>query len=78
MVAGRSQDAIAELQEALTAEGREVEMRYISNGHSNPLYGVKDWPDILVFHLSAKGAEEIESLLENPQAARPLTIVKSP
>jgi pilus assembly protein CpaE len=78
MVAGRSQESIAELSQTLASSELTVAERFISNGHSNPLYGVKEWPDILVFHLSSMGSEEIESLLENPQAARPHTIIIGP
>ena len=78
MIAGRSKDAIAELENALNGSDRDVRQRWISNGHSNPLAGISEWPDLLVFHLSTKGPEEIESLLENPQSSRPATIVIGP
>lgn len=78
MVAGRSQGRIAELSQALASSEVTVTERLISNGHSNPLYEVKEWPDILVFHISSKGREEIESLLANPKAARPHMIIIGP
>jgi pilus assembly protein CpaE len=78
MVAGRSKSAIAELGSALSSPGLDVTQQYISNGHSNPLYYAKSSPDILVFHLSEKGPEEIESLFENPEQSRPTTVIVGP
>ena len=78
MIAGRSREAITELEHLLQAPNRSLTQRWISNGHSNPLYGVQEWPDVLVFHLSTMGAAEIESLLENDQAAMPLTVIVGP
>jgi pilus assembly protein CpaE len=78
MVAGRSKSAIAELASAIASPSREVTEQYISNGHSNPLYYAKSTPEILIFHLSAKGPEEIESLLENKSQAQPIAIIVGP
>ena len=78
MLAGRSKPAIAGLQAALDNPDIETSLKHISNGHSNPLYQVEDWPDVLVFHLSDIGPEEITSLLENPEHLRPLTIIVGP
>ncbi len=55
-----------------------VSARHISNGHSNPLYGLESYPDILVFHLSSVGEEEIASLLVNSIEQRRATIVIGP
>ena len=78
MVAGRSKTAIGVLKKKLAAPQREVVDRHISNGHSNPLFGISEHPDILVFHLSDIGEEEISSLLENPASQRPATIIIGP
>jgi pilus assembly protein CpaE len=55
-----------------------VAARLISNGHSNPLYGIAGTPNILVFQLSSIGEEELSSLLETPADARPATIIIGP
>lgn len=78
MVAGRSKTAIGALDKKINSPEYNVTTRHISNGHSNPLYGISEHPDILVFHLSAMGEEEINSLLENPAETRPTTIVIGP
>jgi pilus assembly protein CpaE len=78
MVAGRSKTAIGALEKKLQSTKYNVSQRFISNGHSNPLFGVGEWPDILVFHLSTLSEDEINSLLENPAELRPATIVIGP
>lgn len=78
MVASRSQQAIAALESKVAGFGRNVIQRHISNGHSNPLYGIKEYPNILVFHLSDMGEEEITSLLETSSELRPATIIIGP
>ena len=78
MVAGRSKDAIAALARKLESPEFAVQQRHISNGHSNPLFGVSDWPDILVFHVGSACEDEVSSLLENPPESRPATIIIGP
>ena len=62
MVAGRSKTAIGDLEKKLQSPKFNVSQRFISNGHSNPLYGISEWPDILVFHLSTLSDDEVNSL----------------
>ena len=78
LIAGRSKDGINAIHQALSQQSYRSVVRHISNGHSNPLYGVNRIPDILVFQLSAVGKEEIASLLENPDELRPDTILIGP
>jgi pilus assembly protein CpaE len=78
LVAGRSKSAITELASAIANPGLDVTEQYISNGHSNPLYYAQKLPEILVFHLSNKGPEEIESLLENKSPTQPVAIIVGP
>jgi hypothetical protein len=78
LVAGRSKSAITELASAIANPGLDVTEQHISNGHSNPLYYAQQLPDILVFHLSDKGPEEIESLLENKSQTQPVAIIVGP
>lgn len=78
MVASRSKPAIAALETKVAGFGHNVVQRHISNGHSNPLYGITEYPDILVFQLSDMGEEEITSLLETGSEQRPATIIIGP
>ena len=78
LVAGRSKDGIEQLQKVIKNPSLDVSTRHISNGHSNPLYGLESNPDILVFHLSSVGEEEIASLLVNSIEQRRATIVIGP
>jgi len=78
LVAGRSKPAITELASAIANPGLKITQQYISNGHSNPLYYAQELPEILVFHLSDKGPEEIESLLENKSPTQPISIIVGP
>jgi pilus assembly protein CpaE len=78
MVAGRSKTVLGVLDKQLQSPNYSVTQRHISNGHSNPLYGISEWPDILVFHLSSLGEDEVNSLFENPADSRPATIIIGP
>jgi pilus assembly protein CpaE len=78
MIAGRSKAAIGALEHKVAGSGFNIIQRHISNGHSNPLYGLNSYPDILIFHLSAMGEEEITSLLETSAETRPATIIIGP
>jgi len=78
MVAGRSKTVLGVLDKQLQSPNYNVRQRHVSNGHSNPLYGISELPDILVFHLSALGEDEVNSLFENPAESRPATIIIGP
>ena len=78
MVAGRSKTVLGVLDKQLQNPNYNVRQRHISNGHSNPLYGISESPDILVFHLSSMGEDEVNSLFENPAESRPATIIIGP
>jgi len=78
MVAGRSKTVLGVLDKQLQNPNYAVRQRHISNGHSNPLYGISELPDILVFHLSSLGEDEVNSLFENSPESRPATIIIGP
>jgi pilus assembly protein CpaE len=78
LIAGRSKAAIADLQEHLRLHKHpDVQVRHISNGHSDPLYGVADLPDVLVLHVNGLAGGELEALLERPVSVRPPIVVIS-
>lgn len=78
LIAGRSKSAIQSLARGIAKPDFEVTCRHISNGHSDPLYGLETFPDLLVFHLSELGEEELSGLLERPATERPATVVIGP
>jgi pilus assembly protein CpaE len=78
LVAGRSKDAITDLQERLLSnDHRDVQTRHIVNGHADPLYGILDLPDLLVLHVNGLEGGELEALLERSASARPPMVVVS-
>jgi len=78
LLAGRSKDAIVDLQDQLSPRSRlDVELRHIENGHADPLYGVAEMPDLLILHIAGLEGGELDALLERPTAARPPMIVVS-
>ena len=58
--------------------GAELEMKHISNGHADPLYGVIEFPDLLIFHMGESDEEELQCLVDRPPEARPATLVIGP
>ena len=78
LITGRSKPAIKLLARVIADSEYEIACRHISNGHSDPLYGLSSLPDVLVFHLSQLGEEELFSLLEHPLDQRPSTLVIGP
>lgn len=78
LVAGRSKGALEELTAELAGQEYALAQKHINNGHSDPLYGLEKHPDILVFHLSEQGEEELACLLDHPAEMRPATLVIGP
>lgn len=78
LLAGRSKDALVDLQNQLSPRSRlDVELRHIENGHADPLYGLAEMPDLLILHIAGLEGGELDALLERPTAARPPMIVVS-
>jgi len=78
LLAGRSKEAISALQEHLSSHDYlDVQLRHISNGHTDPLYGVVELPDLLVLHIDGLLGGELEALLERPASVRPPMVVIS-
>ena len=78
LIAGRDKDALTSLEENLPGLGCEISIRHISNGHADPLYGVPDLPDLLIFHVDESNEAELASLVERPAELRPTTLVIGP
>ena len=62
----------------LDASHRRIDVRHIENGHADPLYGVAELPDLLIFHAGTSGVAEIEALIERPASRRPPSTVIGP
>ena len=78
LLAGRSKDAIDDLQTHLSSCNRlDVNLRHIVNGHADPLYGLSEMPDLLVLHINGLEGGELTALLERPASARPPMVIVS-
>jgi len=78
LIAGRDKDALTSLEENLPGLGCEISIRNISNGHADPLYGLPDLPDLLIFHVDESNEAELACLVERPAELRPTTLVVGP
>ena len=78
LLAGRDKSALSALQSAIVDPRFEIEVRHISNGHADPLHGVPDLPDLLVFHMDISNEEELICLVERPAELRPAILVVGP
>lgn len=78
LVAGRSKEAISSLYKHLSSDDHlTVNLRHITNGHADPLYGIADLPDLLLLHIDGLMGGELEALLERPASVRPPMVVVS-
>jgi pilus assembly protein CpaE len=78
LIAGRNKEALGSLEACLQGRYYKVSIRYISNGHADPLYGVPDLPDLLIFHMGVNDEEELACLTERPAELRPPTLIIGP
>ncbi|MGH8433784.1 MAG: AAA family ATPase [Pseudomonas sp.] len=56
----------------------EVSARLVSNGHTDPLYGLERMPDLLLLRVSHLWREELAALLQRPAHERPPLLVCGP
>lgn len=76
LLASRSKQAIEKLARQIPVDKNyRVEIRYIQNGHADPLFGVSQIPDVVVMLLNDQGHHDLEALIELPSANRPPLIV---
>lgn len=78
LIAGRRRESLEDLLSPCALPGAEVEIKHIYNGHPDPLYGVVDFPDLLIFHMGECDEEELQCLADRPAEARPATLVIGP
>ncbi|MGI9307887.1 MAG: AAA family ATPase [Gammaproteobacteria bacterium] len=77
-IAGRAKESLDKLETLLDAPEYGITISHISNGHSDPLFGMDHLPDLLVFWLSEASEEELRSLLARPAGNRPPSIIIGP
>jgi len=58
--------------------GLLVSTRLVSNGHTDPLYGLEQMPDMLVLHVSHLWRDELSALQQHPAQHRPALLVCGP
>ncbi|MDP3816041.1 AAA family ATPase [Pseudomonas sp.] len=56
----------------------QVSTRLVSNGHTDPLYGLEQMPDFLLLRVSHLWREELAALLQRPAHERPPLLVCGP
>jgi pilus assembly protein CpaE len=78
LIAGRDKEALTSLEENLPCLGCDISIRHINNGHADPLHGVPDLPDLLIFHMDESNEPELASLVDRPAELRPTTLVVGP
>ncbi len=78
LIAGRNKEALTSLESCLPDRHCQVTIRHISNGHADPLYGVPDLPDLLIFHMDESNEAELACLTERPPELRPVTLIIGP
>jgi pilus assembly protein CpaE len=58
--------------------GLQVSTRLVSNGHTDPLYGLEQLPDFLLLRVSHLWREELAALLLHPAHERPPLLICGP
>ena len=56
----------------------QVSTRLVSNGHTDPLFGLEQMPDFLLLRVSHLWREELAALLQHPVKERPPLLVCGP
>ena len=76
LVSGRNRESVESLQSIIESIPQvEVAKRLIQNGHSDPLHGLEELPDLLIFWIGEQWRLELEALLDTPEESRPAVII---
>ncbi len=79
LISSRDAGALQHLQQICQrVSGLQVDTRLVSNGHTDPLYGLEKFPDFLLLRVSHLWREELAALLQHPPQERPPLIVCGP
>ncbi|MEE1887062.1 AAA family ATPase [Pseudomonas carassii] len=79
LISGRDGGALNQLK-ALSQclPNLNVTTRLVSNGHTDPLFGLEQMPDLLLLRVSHLWREELAALLQHPLKERPPLLVCGP
>ncbi|TBW34358.1 hypothetical protein E0E54_14415 [Azotobacter chroococcum] len=79
LISSRDAESLQHLQ-ALCQEMPELQVttRLVTNGHTDPLYGLERMPDLLLLRVSHLWREELAALLQRPAHERPPLLVCGP
>ncbi|EXF45298.1 CheY family response regulator [Pseudomonas sp. BAY1663] len=79
LISSRDAAALARLKAMIQPlAGLQVSTRLVSNGHTDPLYGLEQRPDMLLLHVSQLWREELGALQQHPAQQRPPLLVCGP
>ncbi|WP_303900871.1 AAA family ATPase [Thiohalomonas denitrificans] len=79
LLAGRARDELDSIEKRIEPGfGWRVTTRLITNGHVDPLYGIRELPPVLIFVLSSNWAEELRVLADRPIGTRVPTVIVGP
>jgi pilus assembly protein CpaE len=78
LISGRDKKALEDVAGVINSRELEMSVRHINNGHPDPLYGIQEEPELLVFVMGEAGEDELQCLVNRPAAARPATLVLGP
>jgi pilus assembly protein CpaE len=79
LISSRDADALKHLHGICRrVPGMQVNTRLVSNGHTDPLYGLEHNPDFLLLRVSHLWREELAALLQHPIQNRPPLLVCGP
>lgn len=79
LISSRDAAALHQLEEiSRRASGLQVSTRLVSNGHTDPFYGLEQLPDFLLLRVSHLWREELAALLQRPAHERPPLLVCGP
>ncbi|MFC5695761.1 AAA family ATPase [Pseudomonas sp. GCM10022186] len=79
LISSRDAAALRHLQGCCQRlSGLNVNTRLVTNGHTDPLYGLEQMPDFLLLRVSHLWREELAALLQRPVQERPPLLVCGP
>lgn len=79
LISSRDAAALRQLQGCCQRlPGLLVNTRLVTNGHTDPLYGLEQMPDFLLLRVSHLWREELAALLQRPAQERPPLLVCGP
>lgn len=79
LISSRDATALRHLQGCCQRQpGLVVSTRLVTNGHTDPLFGLEQMPDLLLLRVSHLWREELAALLQRPAKERPPLLICGP